>query len=167
MRRAAMGLMCALMGGLVLAITACNTGGGADAAKVDAPHVQSACDIVRAWEAGRSGTVRHIAPAVTAETGDTIYQFAPNTAAVDSLRAECGNGPYSECHVSVTTPDGGSYSFAELSRFTLVEARGSLWMVFRLHGEKAAADQTKRRVVEIGRKPLTLCNEIGDYADVM
>lgn len=48
-----------------------------------------------------------------------------------------------------------------------MEAKGALYLVYRIVGAKDQAAQAKRRVVKVADPPMPMCNEIGDYADIM
>ena len=151
---------------LAMSISACSA---QQATKASAAGETSAnaCDVVRDWQATGKDAERRIVPAVSAGDGNTTYRFAPAATPVASLTATCGNAPYSECEVSVALRDGTGYSFTELSRFALMQAGDDLWMVYRLQSTGSEADRGKRRIVKVARDPATLCNEIGDYSDVM
>ena len=151
---------------LAMSISACSA---QHATKTPAAGEASAnaCDVVRDWQATGKDAERRIVPAVSAGDGNTTYRFAPAATPVASLTATCGNAPYSECEVSVALRDGTGYSFTELSRFALMQAGDDLWMVYRLQSTGSEADRGKRRIVKVARDPATLCNEIGDYSDVM
>lgn len=151
---------------LAMSIPACSAQHATKAPTAGAVSA-NACDVVRNWQATGKDAERRIVPAVTAGDGNTTYRFAPTATPVASLTATCGNGPYSECEVSVGLRDGTGYSFNESSRFELVQAGNDLWMVYRLQSTGSDADKGKRRIVKVSREPATLCNEIGDYSDVM
>lgn len=125
------------------------------------------CEVVREWEQDGVGASRRLEPIVDAVGSDTIYRFASPSSSVRSLEAICGNGPYSECDVSIALTNGRKYGFSELSRFTLWRADDGLWMAYRVQSPRSPADQAKRRIVKIAPAPVTLCNEIGDYSDLM
>ena len=152
--------------GLLLTLPGCGASRVSDASGPSGSQ-ENACDVVRAWEADASEAARRITPIVDVSTGDTVYQFAPLAGPIKSLRAVCGNGPYSECNVSVGLRDGGNYAFVDLSRFALWRADDGLWMAYRVLSPKASADPAKRRVIKVAPQPATLCNEIGDYSDLM
>ncbi|HZX79458.1 MAG TPA: hypothetical protein VFE72_00695 [Lysobacter sp.] len=150
---------------LALALSACSAQHVKDSVTDEASA--SACDIVRNREAAGGDTQRRIPPVADEGDGNIAYRFMPSTTSIASLKAVCGHGFYTECEISVALRDGTGYSFVELSRFELLADGDDLWMVYRLQPAVRNADASKPRVVKVAPEPVTLCNEIGDYSDVM
>jgi len=151
---------------LALAMSACSARHVAKDSVTDEASA-NACDVVRNWEWAGGDTQRRILPVADVGDGNVAYRLIPSTMSIASLKAVCGHGPYSECEISVALRDGTGYSFVELSRFELLAEGDDVWMVYRLQPAVRNADKSKHRVVKVAREPVTLCNEIGDYSDVL
>ena len=151
---------------LAMSISACSAQ-HATKTSVAGEASANACDVVRNWEAAGGDTQRRIPPVVDVDDGNIAYRFVPSNTSIASLKAVCGHGPYSECEVSVTLRDGTGYSFVELSRFELLYAGDALWMAYRIQSPRTDTDKNKRRVMVVTPQPIMLCNEIGDYSDLM
>lgn len=151
---------------LALSVSACSAS-HATKTQASGEAFANACDLVRNWQASGSDVQRRLLPVAGVSDGDITYRFAPAGTPVASLTAACGNGPYAECEVAVSLRDGSSYSFTELSRFELLDMGNDVWMVYRLQSPTSVGEKTKRRIVKVAREPVTLCDEIGDYSDVM
>ncbi|PPU66398.1 hypothetical protein XcodCFBP4690_02460 [Xanthomonas codiaei] len=83
------------------------------------------------------------------------------------LDASCGWGSYAECSFEVTQSDGASYRFSEISSFGLWQTQQGLYLVYRIVAPKDKAAEAKRKVVKVGDPPVEICNQIGDYSDLI
>jgi len=83
------------------------------------------------------------------------------------LDASCGWGSYAECEIKVLQADGTTYQFSELSTFGLWESRGSLYLLYRIVAPKDDTAAHKRRLVKVSNPPLEVCNELGDYSNIL
>lgn len=126
------------------------------------------CSQVRAWKASGEYERLRIAPSGGSDEGGLDYRFdLGGRHGLKSLSAECGTGSYSECEFAVERADGGRYAFSELSRFGLIERDGRYYLVYGVVGASKGKDPDAQRVVELADPPKPVCDQIGDYADLM
>ncbi|RDZ26852.1 hypothetical protein DX914_17450 [Lysobacter silvisoli] len=95
------------------------------------------------------------------------YRFDLKGHGLKSVSAQCGAGSYSECEFEVERADGGRYAFTELSRFGLIRVQGRHYLVYGIVGDSKGKDPKAQRVVELADPPKPVCDQIGDYADLM
>ena len=125
------------------------------------------CAQVREWKASGQYERYQLKPGGSDE-GGLDYRFdLGGRHGLKSLSAECGAGSYSECEFAVERADGGRYSFSELSRFGLIERDGHYYLVYGIVGASKGKDPDAQRVVELADPPKPVCDQIGDYADLM
>ena len=125
------------------------------------------CTQVREWKASGQYERYQLKPGGSDE-GGLDYRFdLGGRHGLKSLSAECGAGSYSECEFAVERADGGRYSFSELSRFGLIERDGHYYLVYGIVGDSKGKDPDAQRVVELADPPKPVCDQIGDYADLM
>lgn len=125
------------------------------------------CTQVREWKASGQYQRYQLKPGGSDE-GGLDYRFdLGGRHGLKSLSAECGAGSYSECEFAVERADGGRYSFTELSRFGLIERDGRYYLVYGIVGASKGKDPDAQRVVELADPPKPVCDQIGDYADLM
>ncbi|WP_295921529.1 hypothetical protein [uncultured Xanthomonas sp.] len=89
------------------------------------------------------------------------------TGGLQSLDASCGSGSYAECNFTAHRLDDTAYQFSELSTFGLWQVQGRLYLLYRIVSPKNDAVARKRRLVELAEPPVEICNQIGDYSDLM
>lgn len=125
------------------------------------------CSQVREWKASGQYERYQLKPDGSDE-GGLGYRFdLGGRHGLKSLSAECGAGSYSECEFAVERTDGGRYSFSEMSRFGLIERDGRYYLVYGIVGASKGKDPDAKRVVELADPPKPVCDQIGDYADLM
>jgi hypothetical protein len=128
------------------------------------------CQRVNEMEASGQFDEHRILPTGSDEVSAT-YRFerleGKGSAEITGISASCGNGSYSECQIQVRSTKGKTYSFVDLSRFSLLDIDGEYYLVYRIINPKNAVQQRKRRVVKVDDPPKTMCNQIGDYSDLM
>lgn len=126
------------------------------------------CAQVRDWKASGEYERVRIAPSGGSDEGGLNSRFEfEGRHGLKSLSAECGAGSYSECEFSVERADGGRYAFSELSRFGLIERDGRYYLIYGIVGASKGKDPKAQRVVELADPPKPVCDQIGDYADLM
>ena len=146
--------------------------GCASAAPVASASAQAAdadlCQQVRTWKATGEYARHQIAPSGGSDEGGLNYRFdLDGRHGLKSVSAECGAGGYSECEFAVERADGGRYAFTELSRFGLILAGDRYYLVYGIVGASKGKDPDAKRVVELSDPPTPVCDQIGDYADLM
>ncbi len=128
------------------------------------------CQRVNDMEVSGQFDKHRIMPAGSDEDGIT-YTFERlennGSAEITGISASCGGGSYSECEIQAKKTNGKTYSFVDLSRFSLLDIDGEYYLVYRIINPKNAVQQKKRRVVKVDDPPKTMCNQIGDYSDLM
>ncbi|WP_235566484.1 hypothetical protein [Lysobacter sp. Root667] len=125
------------------------------------------CTQVREWKASGQYERYQLTPGGSDE-GGLGYRFdLGGRHGLKSLSAECGAGSYSECEFAVERADGGRYNFSEMSRFGLIERDGRYYLVYGIVGASKGKDPDAKRVVELADPPKPVCDQIGDYADLM
>ena len=150
-------------GGLIcLLVTACASGSVADTGG------RRMCQQLRAWEAAGTYAAYRVAPTTTSDDGGARYEFElGDHGVIRRISADCGSGNYSECEFEVMRADGRRFGFEELSRFALIKVDANYFLVYRIIGAEDALEKAKRRVVKVADPPQAICNEIGDYAELM
>lgn len=138
----------------------------ASAAPADASGPTDLCGQVRAWKASGDYARYRIAPGGSDEDG-LNYRFDLSAHGLKSVSAECGAGSYAECAFAVERADGSRYAFSELSRFGLILVEGRYYLVYGIVGAAKGKDPQAQRVVELADPPKPVCDQIGDYADLM
>lgn len=157
---------------LCLGLTAMLSAGCASvsAGGLAAPASKDAlCQQASEWGGGKTtATATQIAPTVTEGDEGRAYHFdLGGKGGLKALDASCGWGSYAECTFTAHQPDGGTYQFSDLSSFGLWDANGQLYLLYRIVSPKDEAAARKRRVVKPGHPPVEVCNQIGDYANLM
>lgn len=126
------------------------------------------CSQASDWTDGASVDVKQMTPMVVESDAGRTYHFdLHGSAGLQTLDASCGWGSYAECVFTARRSDGGTYQFSDLSSFGLWRTTDGLYLVYRIVSPKAKTDARKRRVVKLGNPPKELCNQIGDYSDLM
>lgn len=126
------------------------------------------CDQSREWGNAGSGAARAITPQINENGEGRTYHFdLSSRAGLKALDASCGWGNYSECNFIAVQSDGQQYQFSDLSSFSLWELKGSLYLMYRIANPKDEVAANKRRLVKVGNPSTPVCNQIGDYSDVM
>jgi hypothetical protein len=155
---------------LCLGLTAMFTAGcvSVSAGGVAAPTSKDAlCQQASAWGGG-TPTATQITPTVTEGDDGRSYHFdLGGKGGLKALDASCGWGSYAECSFTAHQRDGGTYQFSDLSSFGLWDANGQLYLLYRIVSPKDEAAARKRRVVQPGHPPVEVCNQIGDYSNLM
>ena len=129
---------------------------------------QTLCDRVRAWKATGEYARYQVAPTGGSDEGGLNYRFdLDGRHGLKSVAAECGAGSYSECEFAIEDADGSRYAYTDLSRFGLILVEGRYYLVYAVVGAKKGKDPEAKRVVELTDPPKTVCDQIGDYADLM
>lgn len=143
--------------------------GSASAAGHGVPPSQvSRCEQARGWGEATSSSAHQIPALVSEDASGRSYRFdLAGRAGLRSLDANCGFGSYAECTFRAVGADGTAYQFSDLSSFGLWELDGNLYLLYRIVSPKDDAAAAKRRVVRVGNPPMQVCNEIGDYSDLM
>ena len=150
-----LGLLCVLAG---CASVEANDGGAAAVG----------CQQALEWDGAAKDTARHVAPDATSEEDGRTYHFdLAGLGGLRSLQAECGWGSYAECTFRASRAAGEDFIFSDLSTFAVWEKEGDLYLVYRIVNPRSAEDAAKRRVVRVGDPPVTVCNQIGDYANLI
>ena len=126
------------------------------------------CEEARSWSSTAPEDVTRILPSETSEEGGRSYRFdLAGRGGLRVLQADCGWAPYSECAFHVTRVDGSQYAFSDLSTFGLWEYRGALYLLYGIVDPKTEGDSGRHRIMEVGNPPTEVCNDIGDYSDLM
>ncbi|MBB5941900.1 hypothetical protein [Xanthomonas sp. 3307] len=63
--------------------------------------------------------------------------------------------------------DGKAYRFSDLSTFGLWQKEGRLYLLYRIVSPKNDTAARQRRVMALADPPVELCNQIGDYSNLM
>ncbi|WP_295942922.1 hypothetical protein [uncultured Xanthomonas sp.] len=109
-----------------------------------------------------------IAPTVLEGDAGLTYHFdLHGSSGLQALDASCGWGSYAECLFTARRSDGEAYRFSDLSNFDLWKTEDGLYLLYRIVSPKAETDARKRRIVKLGNPPKEVCNQIGDYSDLM
>ncbi|MEA9822998.1 hypothetical protein VDF98_06095 [Xanthomonas campestris pv. raphani] len=150
-------------------ITGCTAvSAGAD---MSAPSGDSLCEQSRGWGGAGSTQALPINPQVSEDDSGRSYRFdlggRGGRGGLKRLDASCGWGSYAECSFEAVRSDGESYRFSEMSTFGLWETQQGLYLVYRIVAPKEKAAEGKRRVVRVGNPPAEICNQIGDYSNLM
>ncbi|UYK72345.1 hypothetical protein [Xanthomonas sacchari] len=157
-------LWCLGLTGLLLAGCANVPAGGAPAVSSG----DALCTQASAWGAGTKTPVAQIAPTINDGDEGRSYHFdLGGKGGLQTLDASCGWGSYAECTFTARQSDGKTYQFSDLSTFGLWEAKGDLYLLYRIVSPKDEAAAGKRRIVKLGNPPTKICNQIGDYSDLM
>ena len=126
------------------------------------------CEQSRSWGTTAASPAHQIVPQVSEDDSGRSYRFdLAGRGGLRSLDASCGVGTYAECVFTAAGTDGTTYRFSELSTFGLWESQGRLYLLYRIVTPKGGADAGKRRVVKVDNPPVQVCNEIGDYSNLM
>ncbi|WP_232764185.1 hypothetical protein ACQR5W_18630 [Xanthomonas sacchari] len=126
------------------------------------------CTQARDWDGGGSLPAQQITPTITGNEMGVTYHFdLRGTGGLRSLDASCGPGSYAECNFTAHRLDGTAYQFSELSTFGLWQVQGRLYLLYRIVSPESDAAARKRRLVELAESPVEICNQIGDYSDLM
>ncbi|WOB50711.1 hypothetical protein NYR97_04730 [Xanthomonas hydrangeae] len=137
-------------------------------ADISALSGDALCEQSRGW--GSAGATRAIQvnAQVSEDDNGRSYRFdLGGRGGLQRLDASCGWGSYAECSFEAAQSDGASYRFSEMSTFGLWEAQQGLYLVYRIVAPKDKAAEGKRRVVKVGNPPAEICNQIGDYSNLM
>lgn len=128
----------------------------------------SLCEEARSWRSAAPEGMTRILPSETSEEGGRTYRFdLAGRGGLRVLQADCGWASYSECAFQVTRVDGSQYEFSDISTFSLWEYQGALYLLYGIVDPKTEVDSGKHRVTKVGNPPTEVCNEIGDYSDLM
>ncbi|HET9032047.1 MAG TPA: hypothetical protein VFN25_03980, partial [Dokdonella sp.] len=147
---------------MVAAAAGCTTVEASQAASA------SLCEEARGWSSAASEDATRILPSETSEEGGRTYRFdLAGRGGLRVLHAECGWASYSECAFQVTRIDGSQYAFSDLSTFGLWEYQGALYLLYGIVDPKTEVDAGKHRITKVSNPPTEVCNEIGDYSDLM
>ncbi|MCE4280586.1 hypothetical protein LYZ77_19045 [Xanthomonas hortorum pv. vitians] len=150
----------------LLFITGCTAvSAGAD---MSAPSGDSLCEQSRGWGSAGSTRAIKVNPQVSEDDSGRSYRFdLGGRGGLQRFVASCGWGSYAECSFEVAQSDGTNYRFSEMSTFGLWETQQGLYLVYRIVAPKDKAAEGKRRVVKVGNPPAEMCNQIGDYSNLM
>jgi len=152
---------------LVLALTAGGAAVSASAADARATDM-SLCEQSRSWSNAASTQATQVVPQVSEQDGGRTYRFdLGGRGGLQTMTANCGLGSYAECSVDVIQANGAGYQFSEISTFGLWETPQGLYLVYRIVAPKDEAASSKRRVVKVSNPPQEICNQIGDYSNLM
>lgn len=120
------------------------------------------------WGDTVASPAHQIVPQVSEDGGGRSYRFdLAGRGGLLSLDASCGLGTYAECAFTAVEQDGTTYRFSELSTFGLWDWQGRLYLLYRIVSPKDEVAAAKRRVVRVDDPPVQVCNEIGDYSNLM
>ncbi|UZB01804.1 hypothetical protein OM948_10860 [Xanthomonas citri pv. fuscans] len=137
-------------------------------AAMSAPSGASLCEESRGWGGAGSTQAIQVNPQVSEDDSGRSYRFdLGGRGGLKRLDASCGWGSYAECSFEAVRSDGASYRFSEMSTFGLWETKEGLYLVYRIVAPKEKAAEGKRRVVRVGNPPAEICNQIGDYSNLM
>ncbi|WP_244672647.1 hypothetical protein [Xanthomonas sp. D-93] len=146
-------------------------GGGMNVSAARAVEVDRGdllCSQASDWTDGASVGVKQITPMVVESDAGRAYHFAlDGGAGLQTLDASCGLGSYAECFFTARRSNGGTYQFSDLSSFGLWRTTDGLYLLYRIVSPKGEADAPKRRIVKLADPPEEVCNQIGDYSDLM
>lgn len=136
---------------------------------IPATSPDTLCDRARTWSpSDDAADAQVIAPQVQESDNGRTYHFdLPGRAGLRTLDASCGWGSYAECSFVAVQADGHQYQFSDLSTFGLWEYHGALYLLYRIVDPKDAPAAAKRRLVKLDHPPSQVCNQIGDYSDLM
>lgn len=132
------------------------------------PASSSLCEQARSWSSTAPEGVTRILPSETSEEGGRTYQFdLAGQDGLRTLRAECGWASYSECAFQATRVDGSQYVFSDLSTFGLWKYQDDLYLLYGVVDPETESAARKHRITKVDDPPAEVCNEIGDYSDLM
>jgi hypothetical protein len=132
------------------------------------PSQASLCEQARGWGEAATSSAHQIPALVNEDASGRSYRFdLAGRGGLRALDASCGFGSYAECTFRAVASDGAAYQFSDLSSFGLWEMNGHLYLLYRIVSPKDDAAAAKRRVVRVDNPPIRVCNEIGDYSDLM
>ncbi|WDK01055.1 hypothetical protein JH307_18655 [Xanthomonas campestris] len=128
----------------------------------------SLCDESRRW--GRIGATHalQVVPQVFEDENGRLYHFdLKGRGGLYYLDARCGVGTYAECAFTATRSTGGRFQFSDISIFGLWETQYAYYLLYSVVTPKSASERRQRRVVQLGDPPVEICNQIGDYSNLM
>ncbi len=126
------------------------------------------CKQAADWDGGGPSSAQQVTPTIRESQVGLTYHFdLRGTGGLRSLDASCGSGSYAECNFTAHRLDGKAYQFSELSTLGLWQVQGRLYLLYRIVSPKNDAAARKRRLVELVDPPVEICNQIGDYSDLM
>lgn len=138
------------------------------AGHVAPPSQASLCEQARGWGEAATSPAQQIPALVNEDANGRSYRFdLAGRGGLRALDASCGFGSYAECTFRAVGVDGTAYRFSDLSSFGLWEMDGHLYLLYRIVSPKDDAAAAKRRVMRVDNPPVRICNEIGDYSDLM
>lgn len=76
-------------------------------------------------------------------------------------------GAATPCAFTAYQVDGKAYRFSDLSTFGLWQKEGRLYLLYRIVSPKNDTAARQRRVMALADPPVELCNQIGDYSNLM
>lgn len=161
-----MARFCCWRGLFAFLLTGCASAPAGDV--VAAVSGDAICRQAADWGSGGSLSAQQITPTIIGnEVGVTYHFDLRGTGGLRSLDASCGSGSYAECNFTAHRLDDKAYQFSELSTFGLWQMQGRLYLLYRIVSPKSDATARKRRLVELAEPPVEICNQIGDYSNLM
>lgn len=131
-------------------------------------HDLSLCAESRDWERAGVNRALKITPQIIEDENGRSYHFdLGGRNGLRYLDASCGFGAYAECNFEVASSNGRGFGFSEVSTFSLWERDRKFYLVYRVVAPKAESERGLRRVVKVDEPPVEICNQIGDYSNLM
>lgn len=135
---------------------------------VDKPSGSSLCAEVLDWESANTTQALRVTPQIFEDESGRSYHFdLDGRGGLRYLDASCGFGAYAECSFDVIQSNGEIFRFSEMSTFGLWETRQGFYLVYRVVAPKEKYEKGLRRVVKVGNPPSQICNQIGDYSNLL
>ncbi|MGV7195763.1 hypothetical protein [Xanthomonas axonopodis] len=135
---------------------------------MDKPSGPSLCAEVLDWESASASQALRMTPQIVEDENGRSYHFdLGGRKGLRDLAASCGIGVYAECSFDATYSNGHVFRFSELSTFSLWKSREEFYLVYHVVAPKGKFDKGLRRVVKVDDPPSEICNQIGDYSNLM
>lgn len=135
---------------------------------MDKPSGPSLCSEVLDWERISAPRALRVTPQIVEDENGRSYRFdLGGRKGLRHLEASCGFGAYAECSFEATDSNGRVFRFSEMSTFSLWESRQEFYLVYHVVDPKRKSDKGLRRVVKMDDPPSEICNQIGDYSNLM
>lgn len=126
------------------------------------------CSQASDWTDGSSVDVKQMTPMVVESDAGRTYHFdLHGSVGLQTLDASCGWGSYAECVFTARRSDGTTYQFSGISSFGLWKSMDGFYLLYRIVSPKGEADARKRRIVKLDDPPREVCNQLGDYSNLM
>ncbi|MBB2804744.1 hypothetical protein [Xanthomonas arboricola] len=135
---------------------------------MDKPSGPSLCAEVLDWGSASASQALRMTPQIVEDENGRSYHFdLGGRKGPRYLAASCGIGVYAECSFDATCSNGHVLRFSELSTFSLWKSREEFYLVYHVVVPEGELEKGLRRVVKVDDPPSEICNQIGDYSNLM